>query len=106
MVMNPCCLTSSQLSILNLHYLPKSYRKYKWWKQKRAEEEKGGVKSEKRILVEEERDLFKEIVKLPPYVSSKVNMSLSSGLVEFINIRFIWTILYYSRLQWTKVGYY
>jgi len=58
------------------------FRKYKWWKQKRAEGEKGGVKSGKRILVEEEGDLFKEIVKglgettvnLPPFVSSKVIM--------------------------------
>ena len=33
------------------------FRKYKWWKQKRAEEEKGGVKSGKRILVEQDATL-------------------------------------------------
>jgi len=59
------------------------FRKYKWWKQKRAEAGKtGGTRTGKRILVEEDGELFKEIakglaentVKLPPFVSSKVIM--------------------------------
>jgi len=58
------------------------FRKYKWWKQKRAEGEKSGVRSGKRILIEEDGELFKEIAsglgentaKLPPFVSSKVIM--------------------------------
>ena len=70
------------------------FRKYKWWRQRRAEMEKDAIKSAPKIPIDKDSVLFVELkrslsestVELPPFVSSKVIM-LAQHWVENTTVR-------------------